>query len=146
MRFITRITILAIAIGVLMLIIQISLGVFFKTTETLNDLTYGVVLKLLVESSLIAAIAILVTLLIHYFRPRKIESNFGKTVPTLSVFTKVIVVFLGLPLFGLLLSMVPLRLFEILSFSVEPKLTVVVFTLCFWAYALFKLSNSRFWR
>lgn len=133
-----------IVFGGVMLVIETSLDLFFKTTETIDNLSFDYLYTLFLNNVSIAALVLLALFPLRYFSRKKPTVVIDKPSPPISPFTKVIIIFPGLPLLGLMLSMIVVRLFEILSISVDPKLSVTVFVLFFWGYGIYKCKTIYF--
>lgn len=144
LRFLACFATTSIIFGGIMLVIQTSLDLFFKTTETIDNLSLDYLRTLFLKNISIVALVLLVLFPLRYFSLKKPTIIIDKPSPALSPFTKAIIIFPGLPLLGLMLSMIVVRLFEILSISVDPKLSVTVFVLFFWGYGIYKCKTIYF--
>jgi len=115
---------------------------FFKGKEFVNELTLeAIVIGYAHNVALISVILVIVNAFGRI--------NIGKSSPVigsppLSSFTKILIIFLGFPLFGLIFSMVFVRIFEILGAPISTGATIAVFTLFFWAYGIYKCKTVYF--
>ena len=134
----------ALAFAAFMLVIETGFGMFFKTTETVEKITFNYLLNRYLHNVLIVTIVVLVLYTFRFFNFKPattLQSLDAPAVPKFSKFTHAIIIMFGLPLLGLMLSMIPVRVFEILNIPVDSKITVSIFVLATWLYGIYKCRN-----
>ena len=89
-----------------------------------------------------ALIAICINAIFIRVKSDKVDNSLSKIPP--SAFTKGVIYFLGLPLFGAIFSMVIVRLFQIVGIGIKDIYVVISFTLIFWGYSAYLCKTKYF--
>ncbi|EEF79211.1 hypothetical protein MDMS009_1798 [Methylophaga thiooxydans DMS010] len=124
--------------------IETSIEMFFKTAETVEKITFSYLLDNYFHNVLIIIVVVLVLYPFKFFNfksTKAVQPLDAPSVAKFSKFTHAIIIMFGLPLLGLMLSMIPVRVFEILNIPVDSKITVSTFVLVTWLYGIYKCRN-----
>lgn len=142
LKFSSSLILTSILFGAFILVFNIALSLFFDGKEVLDDLTINILLNSYVHSIALVFVALLI---VHAFGHVSIGRPSSQIVcPPLSSFTKGLILFVGLPILGLIISMFFVRLVEILAIPISSGVIVAVFTLFFWAYGFYKCKTVFF--
>lgn len=143
-RFLISLSVTAFAFAAVMLVIETGFEMFFKTAKTVEKITFSYLLHSYFHNVLIVTVVVLVLYPFRFFNfksSKGLQTLDEPAVPKFSKFTHAIIIMLGLPLLGLMLSMIPVRVFEILNIPVDSKVTVVIIVLVTWLYGIYKCRN-----
>ena len=128
--------------GLFITVLNISLSLFFEGMAFANKITLKAVAIGYVHNVVLIFVVLIIVNAFGRINVGKSNPVIGK--PALTLFTKTLIIFPGLPLFGLLFSMVFVRLFEIFGVPISRGTTVAVFTLSLWVYGVYKCKTVYF--
>ena len=141
LKSIYRVVLTATCYAIAFTLISILLNLFFEGAKSLNGFSGVQLAESLRKMFGFVLIAICINAIFIRVKYGKADNLLSKK--PLSAFTKGVIYFLGLPLFGAIFSMVVVRLFQIIGVGIRDIYVVISFTLIFWGYGAY-LCKTRY--
>ncbi len=139
LKFLVSLVVRSIVFAVFITLLSLTLELFFEGAATFENFSAIDLFKTYLHN--LALFLFLFTLLnfVIIGRPERSLGN-----KPLTTFTKTLIIFPGLPLFGMIFSMYFVRLFELFGLSISPTTIVITATITFWGYGAYLCKTVFF--